>query len=373
MNLGRVGRKLLVLVFMVLAAPLLLAQEAGEVVIKRGTVEDDMYVAGRRVEVVADVQGDVVVAGQFVSIDHVVAGDVLAAGETVTIRAQVKDDVRAAGRVVSVAGPVAGHVLAAGEIVDIAPAVAIGGWAWLAGQEVNMAGKVAGELKVIGQTVIVSGEIGSNVEIMAEEIRITDGARIGGDLIYRSNREPDIADGARIAGDTIARPLPYEEPEGKGAGVVFLIALLVAAVVYYRLFPVFSMAGVDGLRRSPLAALGVGVTVLLAMPFIILLLFITVIGGLVALPLLAGYLVSLLLGLLGGVIFVGDAGLRLAGRAETAGTGMRALSVAVSLAAILLLQLVPVLGTLLTFVVFVCGFGAFHLQLWRTYSGNRGS
>jgi cytoskeletal protein CcmA (bactofilin family) len=372
MHVRRVGWKLLVFLFMVLAAPLLLAQEAGEVVIKRGTVEDDMYVAGRRVEVVADVQGDVVVAGQFVSIDQVVSGDVLAAGETVTIRAQVQDDVRAAGRAVTVAGPVAGHVVAAGEIVDIAPAVTIGGWAWLAGREVNMAGKVTGELKAAGQTVIVSGEIGSDVEIMAEEIRIMDGARIGGDLIYYSNREPDIADGARIAGDTIARPLPHEKAEGKGAGVVLLIALLVAALVYYLLFPVFSMAGVDCLRRSPLMALGIGVAVLFAMPFIILLLFITVIGGLVALPLLAGYLVSLLFGLLSGVIFVGDAGLRLAGRAETAGTGMRVFSFAVALAAILLLQLVPLLGTLIMLLVFVPGFGAFHLQLWRTYSGNRG-
>jgi len=371
MNVGRVGRKLFVLLFMVAVAPLLLAQEAGEVVIKRGTVEDDMYAAGRRVEVMADVQGDVVAAGKFVSIDQVVAGDVLAAGETVTIRAQVKDDVRAAGRAVTVAGPVAGHVVAAGEIVDIAPAVTIGGWAWLAGREVNMAGKVAGELKVAAQTVIVSGEVGSNVEIMAEEIRIMDGARIGGDLIYRSNREPDIADGAWIAGDTIAGPLPYEEPEGKGAGVVFLIALWVAAVAYFLLFPVFSMAGVDGLRRSPLTALGVGVTGLFAIPFIILLLFITVIGGLVAILLLAGYLVSLLLGLLSGVIFVGDAGLRLAGRAETAGKGIRVLSFAIALAVILLLQLVPVLGTLMMFVVFMGGFSAFHLLLWRTYAGNR--
>lgn len=372
MIVNRLRRMLFVLLFMVPAGSSLLAQEAGEVVIKRGTIADDLYAAGRRVEVVANVQGDVAAAGQFVSIDQEVAGDVLAAGETVTIRAQVQDDVRAAGRTVNLAGPVAGHVVAAGEIVDIAPAVTIGGWAWLAGREVNMAGLVGGELRAAGHTVIVSGEVVGDVEIMAEEIRIPDGARIDGDLIYRSDREPDIADGARIAGDTIAKPLPYEKAQGKGAVVVFYVAILVAAVVYYLLFPVFNQAGVDGLRRTPLTALGIGVTVLFAAPFIIMLLFITVIGWAVALPLLAGYLVSLLLGLLSGVIIAGDAGLRLAGRAETAGKGMRALSFAVALAAILLLQLVPVLGTLTKLVVFVAGFGAFHLQLWRAYSGNRG-
>lgn len=367
MIIGRARWKLFALLFMVSAGPLL-AQDAGEVVIKRGTIEDDVYAAGRRVEVVAHVQGDVVAAGQYVSIDQVVAGDILAAGETVAIRAQVGDDVRAAGRTVTLTGPVAGHVVAAGETIDIAPAVTIGGWAWLAGREVSMAGNVAGELKVAGQTVIISGKVGSDVEVMAEEIRILDGAVIDGNLVYRSNSEPDIADGARIAGDTISKPLPYEEPEGKGAGVVFLFTLLVAAIAYYLLFPVFSMAGVDVLRGTPLTAVGVGVTVLFATPFIILLLFITLIGGLVALPLLAGYLVSLLLGFLSGVIFVGDAGLRLAGRADTAGKGMRAVSFAIALAAILLLQLVPVLGAMAMFALFVFGLGAFHMQLWRAYS-----
>lgn len=365
---SRVLRMLLALLFLAPLGPLLHAQEAGEVVIKRGTIGDDVYAAGRRVEVVAHVQGDVVAAGQFVSIDQVVSGDILAAGETVTVRAQVGDDIRAAGRAITLAGPVAGHVVAAGETIDIAPAVTIGGWAWLAGREVDMAGNVAGELKVAGQTVIVSGQVGSDVEIMAEEIRILDGAVIGGNLVYRSNNKPIIADGARIAGDTISRPLPYQEPQGKGAGVVFLFASLVATLAYYLLFPVFSLAGVAGLRRMPLAALGVGVTVLFTTPVVILLLFITVIGGLVALPLLAGYLVSLLLGFLSGVIFAGDAGLRLAGRADTAGKGLRAVSFAIALVAILLLQLVPVLGALAVFTLFVFGFGAFHMQLWRAYT-----
>ncbi|MEZ5542157.1 MAG: hypothetical protein R3F42_08940 [Pseudomonadota bacterium] len=360
--------KVVVLLCMVTAGPLLLAQEAGEVVIKRGTIEDDLYVAGRRVEVMAAAQGDVVAAGQFVSIDQAVGGDILAAGETVAIRAQVGDDIRAAGRAVTLSGSVAGHVVAAGETIDIAPAATIGGWAWLAGREVNMAGNVSGELKVAGQSVIVSGKVGKDVEIMAEDIRILDGAVIEGDLVYRSNSKPVIADGARIAGDTISKPLPYKEPEGKGAGVVILFTVLVAAIAYNLMFPVFSLGGIDVLRRTPLKAVGVGVAVLFAAPFIILLLFITVIGALVALPLLAGYLISLLLGFLSGVIFLGDAGLRLAGRADAAGKGLRAVSFAIALAVILLLQLVPVLGAMAMFALFVCGLGAFHLQLWRAYS-----
>jgi cytoskeletal protein CcmA (bactofilin family) len=350
------------------AGTLLVAQEVGEVVVKRGIIEDDLYVAGRSVDVVAQVRGDVVAAGQSVSIDESVSGDVLAAGETVTIRAQVQDDVRAAGRSVTIAGPVAGHVVAAGETVSIAPAATVGGWVWLAGREVHVAGRVGKELKVAGQIVIVSGEVAGDVELMAEEIRILARARIDGNLVYRSENEPQISEDAVIAGDIIAKPVLYPEPEGRGGGFIFLLALALVAVVYYLLFPGFSVAGAEGLRRAPLTALGIGVAVLFATPFVILLLFVTLIGVLIALPLLAYYLVSLLGGLLTGVIYVGDAGLRLMGRAESSTRGMRVLSIVVALVAIVLIQIIPVVGALAVLILFVLGLGALQLQIWRSYS-----
>jgi cytoskeletal protein CcmA (bactofilin family) len=361
---------LLALLITALGGTLLFAQEAGEVVIKRGTIEDDLYVAGRSVDVHAQVQGDVVAAGKRVSIDQLVTGDVIVAGESVTISAQVQDDVRAAGRTVTIAGSVAGHAVVAGETVTIAPAATIGGWAWLAGREVNVAGQVGRELKVAAQTVIIAGEVAGDVEIMAEDIRILASARIDGNLIYRSENEPHIADGAEIAGDTIAKPVPYKEPEGRGAGFIIIVALAVAAIVYVLVFPAFSLAAVAGLRRSPLSVLGIGVAVLFATPFVILLLFVTLIGVLVALPLLAWYLVSLLGGFLTGVIFVGDAGLRLMGKDESAARGMRVLSIVVALFALVLIQIIPVLGELAVFVLFLLGLGAFQLQVWHNYSQN---
>jgi len=351
-----------------MTATTLFAQDAGEVVIKRGVIDDDIYVAGRSVDVMAQVQGDVVAAGKRVTIDERVSGDVLAAGETVTINAQVLDDVRVAGRFVTIAGKVAGHVVAAGESVVIAPAASIGGWAWLAGQEVNVAGRVGRELKVAGQIVIVSGEVAGDVEIMAEEIRILAGASINGNLVYRSNNEPQIATGAEIGGDIISKPVLHREREGRGGGLILVAALAVAAIVYFLLFPVFSVAAAEGPWRSPFSALGAGAAFLFATPFVVMLLLVTVVGMLVALPLFAWYLVSLLGGFLTGVIFVGDTGLRLMGRAGTAGKGMRVLSIVIALAVLVLIQMIPVLGGLAVFVLFLLGLGALQLRLWRVYS-----
>jgi cytoskeletal protein CcmA (bactofilin family) len=357
---------LLALLITMSAVTPLFAQDAGEVVVKRGVIDDDIYVAGRSVDVAARVQGDVTAAGQRVNIDQQVAGDVIVAGENVTVRAQVQDDVRAAGRTVTIAGSVADHVVAAGETIDITSAATIGGWAWLAGREVNVAGKVGRELKVAGQIVIISGEIVGDVTLMAEEIRILASARIKGDLIYRSENEPDISEGAEIAGDVIAKPVLYKQPRGRGAGFVFLAALAVAGMVYFLLFPAFSVAGAAGLRQSPFSALGIGVAFLFATPFVILLLFITLIGVLVALPLFAWYLVSLLGGFLTGVFYLGDAGLRLMGKVD-ASRGMRVLSIVAALIVLVLIQIIPVLGALAMLVLFILGLGALQLQVWRRY------
>ena len=362
---------LLILLMAASTGTLLFAQEAGEVVVKRGTIENDLYVAGRSVDVAAQVQGDVVAAGKHISIDDLVSGDVLAAGETITIRAEVQDDVRAAGRTVTIAGPVAGHVVAAGETVVIAPAASIGEWAWLAGREVNVAGRVGKALKVAGQSVIVSAEVAGDVEIMAEEILIAASARINGNLVYRSDNELQIAEGAEIAGDIIAKPVLHRETQGRGAGLIFLVIYAVAAIVFFLLFPAFSMAGAEGLRRAPFSALGSGVAFLFATPFVILLLLVTLIGVLVALPLLAYYLVSLLGGFLTGVIYVGDTGLRLMGKAGPATKGRHVLSIVVALIALLLIQIIPVLGALAMFILFLFGLGALQLQVWRSYSQNQ--
>lgn len=369
MTIHRTCGLLAAMLIAVSAGTLLYAQETGDVIVKRGTIENDLYLAGRSVDVQAEVQGDVAVAGKHVSIDQLVTGDVLAAGEAVTIHAQVQDDVRAAGRSVIIAGPVAGHVVAAGETVDIAKASTVGEWAWLAGREVTVAGRVGGELKAAGQVVIISGEVGGDVELMAEEIRILARARIDGDLVYRSDNEPQIAEGAVIAGDIIARPLPHKEPEGRGGGIVMLAALAVVTILYALLFPVFSVAGAEALGQAPFTALGLGVAFLFATPFVILLLIATLVGVLVALPLLAWYLVSLLGGMLTGVIFVGNTGLRLLlGKAGTQTRGLRVLSIVVALVAIVLIQIIPAVGGLAVLALFLLGLGALQLQAWRRYS-----
>ena len=54
---------LLVLSCLLLSSAVMSAQDSGETVFKRGQISEDLYVAGGRVDVLAEVNGDVVAAG----------------------------------------------------------------------------------------------------------------------------------------------------------------------------------------------------------------------------------------------------------------------------------------------------------------------
>lgn len=367
-------RKLLylipVLLFSVMA-PVLCAADAGKTVIKRGIVNDDMYVAGRIVDIQADVRGDVVAAGQDVSIDKSVRGDVMAAGEMVEIRATVADDVRAAGRKVTLTGRVGGHMVAAGESIHIRSSAAIGSWARFAGERIDIAGDIGRDVKAIGNTITVAGKVAGDVVLVAEHIEILAGAIIRGQLIYHSPNKPQVHPGARIVGGMVERPMPAfaDEDEKDQTGAAFLlgISLMISCLVYFLVLPRFSLAAAGTINSNPWKSLALGFALLVAVPFVILLLLITLIGHQLALVLLALYLVSLLLGFLTGVLYIANTGLRLFGKREAIAKWLRSLSIVVALIVLGIVAAIPLLGALVIFLLLLFGLGALNLKTWRVY------
>ena len=353
------------------AASVLWAQEVGETVILRGIADDDLYAAGRIVDIQAEVRGDVVVAGQDVSIDQSGQGDVIAAGETVDIRATGADDIRAVGRRVTITGAVGGHIVAAGETIRVHSSSTIGGWAWFAGQRIDVTGNIGRELKAAGEHITVAGEVGGDAVLVADRIEVLPGAHIRGQLIYHSPNKPQVHDNARIEGGMIERPMPFVEEadvaDQGAAALVFGISLMVAGLVYFLVFPLFTVAAARTIGSDPWNSVALGLASLVTVPFVIFLLLITVIGHLLALALLAAYLVSLLAGFLTGVFYVADSGLRMIGKREAISRGLRSAGIIVAFVVLGILQLIPLLGGLIIFLLLLFGLGALNLNTWRVY------
>ena len=335
-----------------------LAQEVGESVIVREAT-DDLYAAGGEVEVLAPVNGDAVLAGGTVSVSGEVRDDLIAAGGNVNLTGSVGDDARLAGGSVDVTGSVAGHAVMAGGEVQIGEGGRIGEFAWLSGGEVTMAGSIGGDLKAMAGSIELRGQVDGDAELAGEEIQIADGAVVNGDLVWRSNTEPEISEGAVIKGEVRqgeALPEFGHEP-GLLGSLFIMLSLIVAAGVLYTLMRPACEACVAAFQAQPWVVLLTGLAVFAATPVVIVLLFVTGIGWLLALVLMATYGLALLLGGLSGLIVVARLGLGRVTSDPAPSLGKTWLAIAVVALVLSLLYVVPPIGILAGTLLLFLGLG----------------
>jgi len=358
---------LLLFLFCVTTQAQSLEHEAGEVVIRHGVVDDDLYLAGAQVELYAAVAGDAVVAGGQLNLEGDIGGDVLAAGGTIALRSSVNDDARLAGGELRVAGGVGGDLLAAGGRIHLGPVSAVTGSALLTGGDVRIDGTIEQGLYASGGRVVVAGTINGNVELWAEQIIIEKTAVITGSLHYKSPREAQVESGVRIDGEVVYTPVDVDiKPVVASvllAGLVLLASMALTAVALYLLFPGFSMRASQSLKDQPWLSIGLGLAVFAGVPVLITILVSTVIGALLALILLAAYLVMLIAGYFVGALYVASAGLNLLGKSGVSKSGV-AVALAIAILVLAIVGLVPVVGGLVGWVVLLAGLGALSRQLY---------
>ena len=339
--------------------------DARETVTKRGNIDDDYYAAGGVVDIDAEVAGDVIVAGGELYIGHLIEGDVIAAGGSLKIRGEIKDDIRISGGDLSIDATIGDDLAAAGGSITLSPATTVGGDAWLAGGEVHIAGTMFGNLKVTGGDIRFSGTVRGDVELEGGEIQILDGARIDGELNYKSPIPATTNAGAKISGEIIHEPVDWDYADS-GFGLFFSITLMVAGILFYLFFPHYTLASVKRMDSDPWSSVGLGFIFVVATPLVAFLLMLIVLGLWVGLSLLALYCVALLSGFLIACFFVAERGARLF-KQDISSRGRRLISVIVVIFILGLIQMIPLLGGLIMFLLLLFGLGAGLIQLRYVY------
>jgi len=364
-------RAAVLVVFAILSITLIGAttQDSGDIVDRRGTVSDDYYAAGGTVTIDANVNGDVIAAGGTVTVGNRVTQDVMVAGGTVTVRGKVEDDVRAAGGNVTIDATVGDDALASGGNVTLTSKARVGGNAMLAGGVVNIDGTVIGDLKAAGGNVTINGTVRGNVDLEAEQVVISPGARIDGNLNYSSPAKGNINKDAVIRGKTSYTESERYRPH-PAARFLSVITFSVAGIVWLLLFPRFTSAITARMGGDFWKNLGLGFALLVATPVAFVLLMISFVGIWVGLPLLATYLVALVLAYLLAAFFVAETGARML-RFDTGTRGRVMLALVVALALLAAIRFIPVLGGLVTFLLMLTALGASAFQLHDLYRGGQ--
>ncbi len=341
------------------------ATDAGDTITKRGKIDDDYYAAGGVVDIDADVAGDVIVAGGELYIGHHIEGDVIAVGGRLKIRGEITDDIRISGGDLDIDASIGDDLAATGGSITLSPGTTVGGNAWLAGGEVHLAGTIVGNLKITGGNIRLSGTVHGDVELEGGEIQILDSAQIDGSLKYKSPQAAITDANAQITGQVTHETAQWGYAD-RGFGLFFSITLVVASILFYLLFPHYTQASVKRIGSDPWNSLGLGFVFLIATPIIAFILMLIVLGLWIGLSLLALYCVALLAGFLIACFFLAERGATLF-KQDISSRGRRLISVVVAIFLLGLIQMIPLIGGLILFLLLLFGLGAGLIQLRYVY------
>jgi len=316
------------------------ARSGNIVTVASGEVIDgDLYVAGKTITIDGTINGDLIAAGRTITVNGPVNGNIMAAGETVNINGEVTHAVRLIGETLNISGTIGRDLLVGGAKFSMASTAEIGGDLLLG----------AGTARIDG---LINGDIKSGVD----SLTIASTASIQGKLTYISENEANIQSGAQIKG-TITHKLPDVKEKiatGTGIGlwgtVIGFLMILVIGIIIVLLAPRRVESVTESIRTRPWASLGWGVVILVATPIAALILPL----GLIALALytITIYLTQLFVGLLIGQLIIGA----YKGVVETRGALVGAL--ALGLAILSLLRLIPYLGFVIGLATVLFGLGA---------------
>jgi hypothetical protein len=222
---------------------------------------------------------------------------------------------------------------------------------------------------------------------VASGLTLTDSARVGGDLDYKSSTEAQISPGAEISGNVVREERP-EKPTRTVADEILrnlrsLVTLVLVGLLLMWLAPGWTRRLADRVQTRPLPSLGWGVlgfigfvvlaiVILLATILLAVILGLLTLGGLVGLIVFLGILAEAVLVLiflistryLAQIVVSFLVGRLILGRVQPDRATGRVIPLVVGLVLYAILRAIPVLGPIVGVVVALLGLGALSYWIW---------
>lgn len=299
------------------------------------------------------VDDDLTVVGGTVVIEGTVTGDVTVIGGTTEIPGEVQGDVSIVGGSLQVAGVIAGDVSVAAGSVTIEQGAVIGSLAAGAGS-VDIFGTVEGDVDVgagtitLGPTAHVHGDLTYAGGPRGGELRMDDAARVDGTVTEEVVRgwftvwPTDLFDWAAV--------------------FVFGLMHLLLGAILLILLPEFSTDLAMAVRDRPVRTAAIGAAILFGTPILLVMLLVTIVG----IPLaLAGAMLLLIvywIGLVYGRYAIGEWLL------SATDIDNRWIALLVGLVVVGIIAQIPLLGWLVSLVVTLVGIGALVDLAWARRS-----
>lgn len=326
-------------------------------------VKTDLIAFGNRVRVDGDVDGDLIAISQSIEVNGHIKGDILAFGQELRVNGPVDGNVRAWCQTVHLNSTVGRNVMGFLSVLETADKGTIGGTLTVLAGNSELDGRLAGDLLALSGDMDVNGYLGHDARIRADRLTIGSNAQIVGQTKYEGRHQPDVAPGAKL-GSPIQVTIPKRGPDYTEVTYYWHRVLLWGAsflfgLVILLLLPAFFADAVQAAKRVG-PALGFGVLFLFATPIVAIIACITIVGLGVGITTLLLYFIALY----SAQVFVGSwLGEQLLGAGVGIGPAIGRL--ALGLAIIRALTMIPFAGGLILLIVTIWGLGGLVLALHR--------
>lgn len=326
-------------------------------------VKTDLVVVADRTRIDGDVDGDLIVFSNSVIVNGHIKGDILAFAQTVRVYGPVDGNVRAMAQALSLNGSVGKNVSGWNGELDMDEKATVGGSMNLFVGTGEIDGHVGGDLLIGAGDLTIDGKLGRDAQIWAQRLTIGPGAEIDGHTKYVGRRQPEISQGAKLAYPpevSLRRPGPdYTQLHYYWHQVLAWGASFLFGLVILLLTPSFFADAEQAMKRIG-PAFGFGALFLFATPIVAIIVCITIVGlgvGIAALLLyaIAVYSTQVFVG-----AWVGD---RLMGGG--AGVGPAIGKLAIGLAVLQILRMIPYAGFWVGALIAIWGMGALVLAIHR--------
>jgi len=335
------------------------------------SADEEIYgnylMAGQNVELSGHFHKDVYVWGNMVTISGQVDGDVIAAGSYIRITGDVGGNVRAAGSTVEIGGKVGKNAMIAAGVLDIKKDAEINWDLLVAGGIVNVEGPVLGYLTAAAGNLQINSLVGQGVAARIDkdgQFILQQNAKIQGDVRYKAEKEIVTEQGAIIEGEIIKEKIApiavKEDTAGSYIGMQLFkfAALLLVGLILLAIAGKCCQSIAAKMTEKFGLSLGIGFLVLILTPLAFIILFATIVGIPLALILIAAYAILLYLSKVFASLMIGNLVMKKIFKKKKVD---KYLGFLVGLVILSIIGLIPILGSLVWFVLGLIGFGALLL------------
>lgn len=326
------------------------------------TTLEDLYASGGTVTIAAPTRNDLTVAGGTVTVNGPVTGGLLGAGGTINIRGVIGNSARVAGGTITLSAPIRRDAVLFGGTITLDDTASVSGDLIANGGTINIQAPVTGDIEVNGGQVTINAPVGGNVRGKMDTLILGNNAVINGNLSYTADRRAVLRDGAVLKGQENFRQREEHSDSGrKIAGILTtwslykLIADMLGSLALIYLLYRFTTRVVARGQEEPLKNGVLGLAVLILTPIIGFFLLILIFPGILTFLL---YAAALFLAAFLSKILLGYFLLRWWYGRDRIQYRLDWKAAIVGPLAMFLLFLIPIIGWLIGFILFLIALGS---------------